>query len=440
MPDGPTRRREFNIRIVADGVRSLKARDENPVPIRPLTLLVGENSSGKSTFLAIVATVLDPDRFPLNVRFNQAPYNLGSFRTVVATRRGSRGTAREFSIGFIEGERGAARYRELVASYRNHAGRPGLAKLRAANRHGELHLDFGDDEGNGKLLLRSGEMPETFPVTVPTLPGKGLGRWWDLIPFMIDDLGSWPDRQKQVSNFFDAFRLPVAPIYSLAPIRSRPRRTYEYDDFDEDYSPEGLHVPLLLARLLQQEPTTLESRRVQRALTEFGAESGLFRKIDAVRKGTLPTDPIRLRVAVSGVPHSLSDVGYGVSQALPIVVESSRGYKRRILLIQQPEVHVHPRAQAAMGSFFCRLAATGDQVLLVETHSDHLVDRVRQEVAAGNIPARDVVVLFFDKPRHETTIYPIALDDDGNVQDAPPSYREFFLQEAINLFHRSNRG
>ena len=72
------------------------------------------------------------------------------------------------------------------------------------------------------------------------------------------------------------------------------------------------------------------------------------------------------------------DVGYGVSQILPLLVELLSD-DESIFLLQQPEVHLHPSAQAALGSLFCRSAASGLQ-LIVETHSDYIVDRILLDI------------------------------------------------------------
>jgi predicted ATPase len=108
------------------------------------------------------------------------------------------------------------------------------------------------------------------------------------------------------------------------------------------------------------------------------------------------------------------------------------------MFLQQPEVHLHPKAQAALGTFFVDLIAGTSRTLAVETHSDYLVDRVRQEVARGRISSDDVLILFFDKPKSETAVHPIQLDEHGNVLDPPPAYREFFLHEELNLLNRAN--
>ena len=93
-------------------------------------------------------------------------------------------------------------------------------------------------------------------------------------------------------------------------------------------------------------------------------------------------------------------MGYGVSQLLPVVTELLREDAQLMFLLQQPEVHLHPSAQAALGSLFCQIASPDCQ-LVVETHSDHLMDRIRMDVRDGvtDLKPSDVSILFFGTPR-----------------------------------------
>jgi hypothetical protein len=249
--------------------------------------------------------------------------------------------------------------------------------------------------------------------------------------------GEKSERERtQVFRILNQLEPPFPTCFSFAPIRSKPRRTY--DEFSEEYSPEGDHIPTLLARLLKEQSTSSEGQQVQQALLRFGKESGLFKRIDVKRLGNKVSDPFQVQVTVAGPAVNLADVGYGVSQALPIVVQSVLKTTSKVLLLQQPEVHLHPRAQAALGSFFADLAAADDRVILIETHSDYIVDRVRQEVAQTKISPEKVLILFFDKPHLETTVHPILIDANGNVESAPERYRSFFLNEEINLLSRTS--
>jgi len=126
-----------------------------------------------------------------------------------------------------------------------------------------------------------------------------------------------------------------------------------------------------------------------------------------------------------------------VSQSLPIIVESVLAAPSTRLLVQQPEVHLHPKAQAALGTFLVDMVRDGKRQFVVETHSDYILDRIRQEVAEGKLPAESVVFIFLDKPHIETNIFHLHLDKSGNILNAPASYRRFFLEEEINLLNRT---
>ena len=127
---------------------------------------------------------------------------------------------------------------------------------------------------------------------------------------------------------------------------------------------------------------------------------------------------------------NLIDVGYGVSQVLPVITELFRDDATPMFLLQQPEVHLHPSAQAALGSLFCQVAGNRRQ-LVIETHSDHLLDRVRMDVrdGKGKLKPDDVSILFFERGNLDVRIHSLRLDEEGNVLGAPRSYRRFFMEE-----------
>lgn len=179
--------------------------------------------------------------------------------------------------------------------------------------------------------------------------------------------------------------------------------------------------------------------KTRESLEQFGKNAGLFDDIRVKRLGKSGSDPFQLQVRkhdgrYRGPWRNMADVGYGVSQILPIVTEilqgPNEGLQRTLFLLQQPEVHLHPSAQAALGSLFCQVASPKKQ-LIVETHSDHLIDRIRMDIRDGRsaLKPEDVTVLYFERNGQEVDIHPIRFDELGNVLDAPPSYRRFFMEE-----------
>lgn len=408
------------------------------IPIRPLTLLVGENSSGKSTFLAVASTLFERDRFPLRPSFNEPPFNLGNFETIATYKGGKYGRDESFTIGFSSGTEGEQNYCEIKGTYVRDRGKPALCRLYAKSSLGSIDLEVTSHKISGNATIQSSEGTTSVEIQdvseVHEILSKNLVR--DLSTLLIifahiNRKGVRSDLFHGLLKLSESLRQPFAQIFALAPIRTRPKRTY--DELSEDYSPEGDHVPKVLARLLNDEPLSEPARRVRDAILKFGKESGLFRDVEVKRLGKGSDDPFQVQIGVGGPKVNLIDVGYGVSQSLPVVVQSVLRPQSSLLLIQQPEVHLHPRAQAALGTFFAELAATGKgTTLLIETHSDYLIDRVRQEVAKGTLDPNKVLILFFDKPGIEATVFPIHLDRLGNVEDAPDHYRDFFLREELN--------
>lgn len=221
-------------------------------------------------------------------------------------------------------------------------------------------------------------------------------------------------------------RLKERP-YAFAPIRTRPLRTY--DPIQGLESPEGSHIPTILASTLLSEPG--EWTMLADALAEFGRSSGLFSRVEVRRLGSGESDPFQIRVHIGGKAINLIDVGYGVSQIIPIVVDSLRGHRGGTFLLQQPEVHLHPRAQAELGSFLGMLAKQQDKRFVVETHSDHLLDRIRMDVRdrKNGLEPDDVSLLYFDRSSGEGRIHQLELDARGNLMNVPVGYRSFFLNE-----------
>jgi energy-coupling factor transporter ATP-binding protein EcfA2 len=431
------------ISVFIEHVRSFAEAQE--IPLRPLTLLVGENSSGKSTFLAMAAAVFDRERFPGRPGFNDPPFSLGTFETIATFKGGNYGRDTSFAIGYTAPSVGPEPTQSVKATYVRDRGKAALKRFEGQSSLGSFQLDIENEQVHGTITLGAADRTNAGVYEVGNLGNAYLTALQrptsDILQTLIwTAVQSKNNPGKQIPinqslHFSYSFGTPFLNSYSLSPIRTKPKRTY--DDLSEDYSPEGDHIPRLLARLFNEEPTDELTKKVRSAIVRFGKESGLFKDIEVKRLGKGADDPFQVQFALGGPRVNLVDVGCGVSQALPVVVQSVIQRQKSLLLIQQPEVHLHPRAQAALGTFFAELVAAGQDTILIETHSDYLVDRVRQEVARGTIPADDVMILFFDRHRTDTTVHPITLDRLGNVIGAPEHYREFFLKEVENLFSGS---
>ena len=192
-------------------------------------------------------------------------------------------------------------------------------------------------------------------------------------------------------------------------------------------------------------------RLLRENLVGFGRDSGLFSDIKVKRHGKQMSDPFQLQVKVRSGPHAnIMDVGYGVSQSLPILVDvmtaadsDSGGRRRRrtadrSFLLQQPEVHLHPRGQAQLANLFVEAYKKNGSRFLIETHSDYIIDRIRISVRERLLQPEDVSILYFEPHGNAVAIHNMTLDEDGNLQGAPAGYRDFFLKETDRLLGFGN--
>ena len=141
---------------------------------------------------------------------------------------------------------------------------------------------------------------------------------------------------------------------------------------------------------------------------------------------------------LDGQFHNICDVGFGCSQVLPVLIgalnialnRSNIEIRRNnsIFVVQEPEIHLHPNAQASLGSFFVSLFQQAGQ-LFVETHSDALVLRIARHVALKELNPKDVAVFFFSNTEAGKIVEQLTITDRGTF--APPWPGGFFPQREV---------
>lgn len=432
------------------------------ITVRPINILVGENSAGKSSFLAAARFLFDLLRRHSIASFNRDPFHLGAFEQLAHYRGGRFGRAKQF-VFELQGALGksprAHNQLELFASKPLTAKEPNSFTLEIA---------FGDFKGQPAVqsvrflagsygfqfsasdsfeLRLSVPSQEEYVFKDPAAAGR-FDFIQDVMAYMdyaVRDLRFLLRRgeaqaklvnQQNADRFIAeveylsdlyrrAQRAVPSNVYASAPVRSKPERTYNPADLS--VAPDGAHIPFIMAQLhaFDQE----KWRSIEASMAEFGKASGLFDRVQVKQIGSTASGPFQIIVSLPGRKSNLIDVGYGVSQALPIVADVLRA-RSTLFLFQQPEVHLHPRAQAELGSFFARTAKERGHTLFIETHSDHLLDRIRMEVRDGKaISSDDVSILYFERRELDVEIHSLRIDQRGNIIGAPESYRKFFLQE-----------
>ena len=443
--------------------------------LAPLTLLVGDNSTGKTSLMAMLRAILDvvyEDRVP---DFKEPPYDLGSF-TEIVYQGGSRGGPRggfgatlEVSTNTGPKEAGIV---AIDVDFTDYLSAPAPVRRRISQGDYWVEQRFGETDG---IQMRYGSPRGAWAVTgdrdrlyfpglyTDELPHIDFPLWF--LRHLLDNEneresslearlkpldGSPPISRKDLAqigeNFqhvrlrspFGADRAGIREVFASAPVRSQPKRTYDPARATRD--PEGDYVPMYLAQLALREPKKWNS--LKNRIQDFGNQAGLFTEIEVRRFGKIESAPFHIRLRNSGNQRkgpyrNLVDVGYGVSQVLPLITELLRHDGPRLMLLQQPEVHLHPSAAAALGSLFCEVVAhtkrgrmAGRQIV-VETHSDFIIDRVRMAVRDGvaGLRPEDISILYFKRQEQAVRIHSISVDRLGNIDGAPAGYRKFFMEE-----------
>lgn len=180
-------------------------------------------------------------------------------------------------------------------------------------------------------------------------------------------------------------------------------------------------------RLPSTPPTRL--RQVEARMQKFFPGCGLI--VEQISRMNAVT--LGLRTSEDTDFHRPVHVGFGLTQVLPIVIAALSTAKGNLLLIENPEVHLHPAGQALMGEFLAHVAQAGVQVI-IETHSDHVLNGIRRAVRARTLKPEQVALHFF-RPRSESEAQAITprLDSLGNIDVWPEGFFDQFDKD-LNHF------
>ena len=224
----------------------------------------------------------------------------------------------------------------------------------------------------------------------------------------------------------DELELIFQRLAYLGPVRPAPQRFYSLGPAADDDFADQL-------RTLSEQPHALS--RVNEWLTRLGLryQIGIERFVNS---GGASTDVLGLSLLDprSGIQLSTTDVGYGISQVVPLIMSLTTS-RNTVICVEQPEIHLHPGLQAELGDLLIdsvRELGRGNQVI-AETHSEHLMLRIQRRIREGVIDPEDVSVLYVDQnTAGESRVQRLRLDSAGAFVDEWPS--GFFEERYEEVF------
>ncbi len=413
----------------------------NEVSIGQVNFLVGENSSGKTSILKLL-TLLSSQEFWLRGLFRNTDIDFNYFGDIHTKINNKDGVSLLGLEVVDELQKIETRILFELSPDENHNTR--ISALKFYKYGEEFHARINDksDEIRYSSLRKSPSRVNSFSswcrVGVEIEGLVLIENEQDVYVPSYDSPYFFIDRVAKKTTQFDKdkkqrelniipFDLFMGSGYRwIAPIRMKPQKTYDENIYD--YSSDGSHVPYILKSIINSSRTK-KSNKIIKALRSFGKESNLFDDVSVNDFGSEGNSPFSIELTLSNQGRQITNVGYGVSQVLPIVIEILNEEGKQFA-IQQPEVHLHPKAQASFGEFIYN-AASNNTDFLIETHSDFIVDRYRQKLSQAPLN-KTSQVLFFDRRKDKNIVTAIPILKNGQYSlKQPKKFREFFYNEAL---------
>jgi predicted ATPase len=417
-----------------------------------INIFVGANSSGKSSAVSainfIAQSILQRDLSSGPLAFNGPFEQLGTFIDVVHGNRANTPLRLDFTYGRsrtvthrigIELKYRKIRRQIEISNFEYHHDNAPVYEYRVKKDAYELFWGGRKFEALvPSLQKRRPDFRLLFPLD------HNLMRYASVVSTPTDkDLKKSSQEkmrfvERQMRRARMDLRQTLEEFDSLSPFRDQPQRTYLFTG--EAPSRVGRTGTYGVSMLVNDASQRGRKRDVLiDKISEWLREAGIGRGL-VLRPLTDRHFEICIR-DLDGKQHNICDVGFGCSQVLPVLIGALNTFgnvetpysSAPIFVVQEPEIHLHPNAQAAIGSFFVSLVQKRGQIF-IETHSDNLVLRVARHVAAGQIDPADVAIFFFSNEEDGKHVERLNFDDRASFKPTWPG--GFFPQrerEALGL-------
>ncbi len=409
---------------------NFKCWKELDIELAPITLLFGANSSGKTSVLHSLlmlkqtARGVDPGQ---HINFgggNRDYVDLGSYRDVVAEHNEKKRIGMQMSwntnttIFFVSDKLKDNARRLKTVTYDVAWGideHINIFNLRYDVESVESPPEWVEvrrEEANTYFLTSSFAEPTDEPDKVDAPKSCYVLPW-------TAHLGSGKEHFVSLVNVSGEFERIIDKIHPIGPLRRQPERYYaRTGGKPEMIEPDGANTIQALIASAREDNHLLD--HTTRILQEMDlVEDFDIKPIDENQRLYEAT------ATVGGVKSRLVDVGFGVSQVLPIVALLFSAPPGSIVLLEQPELHLHPNAQSLLADLLLHVAETRDLQLIVESHSEHVLRRLQVRVAEGNskFANPDNIKMYFCEPGEGgSTISEVELDRFGQIANWPDKF------------------
>lgn len=416
-----------------------------------ITILTGANSSGKSSILYSLLSSLQGGGFPFELSINGKYVNMGDFKSLVFKHFDTK----KVKIGFYFNS-GDSKI-EIVTTWFKDPKRqvPTLFELRVSADYYNLSIirkekyylqwEYEKDKDPGKDYYKPEFQRELNKLFKKHLGSDPISRQFKFsggrLEYEFDDFDELFDYEMQKTDFYlfkelraiiDIFRHYDDDTNFISSFRRSPERTYYEKSLSElKVEKDGSkYIDQIVSWQTDKDKKFNSLREILNDLTILNSiksksfEGGRFE--------------IQVKVNKDSVLSSLNDVGFGISQLLPILVADLQLPNDSSLFIAQPEIHLHPSVQAQLGDYFVKSANKSNKSYIIETHSEYIFNRIRLLISKGEIAADSVKVYYFRNNGIESKTYPIKFLKNGQIKGAPKEFFETYMMDVMDIAISSN--
>jgi len=419
--------------------------DSRPIPIKPLTVVFGRNNSGKSSILyslLLLRQTLDSPEYGQRLNMRGPLYPAGTFADVVHQHFSKENITMEFGV------RCSTPVVDCKLDLEFSSGEPQPPRLV------RLSVDPGDGV---RLEIRRGPGrggPYELLLDGKSLGGERAANFLFPVNQFLPLIGDEPPRRGRPSpkqdetrrtarRILKEFEASLLGIRAVGAFRTAPERRYDYQGRPPELV--DLRGENVVHALI--EDGTRRGKRpgeLLRAVNQWLSRVGRVKLMPLKRLSpTARLYEVRLRDIDSGRWANFADVGFGIGQAFPVLVEGLRTPIKGTFIVQEPEIHLHPDAQLAMADFLITLARSRRNVI-VETHSEAVLLRVRRAIldteSHSGFGANDVCVIHVSKQKDGSSVTRVLeVDQLGQIQDWPKGFMEELTTERMAILESTAR-
>lgn len=423
--------------------------------MRPLTILSGTNSSGKSSFLQLLLLL----KQTIEIESAQSPLELRGrlikVRKYIDILKG-KNIGNKLKVELIFNKSELSKYKRF----------PEFSLYEAFDNY-NLHIAVVFDFINNKVIVSSFEVIFKVDSITNFIRFEYNGEIFDIqtnVAVFNDDLYSKQGEYKVKKINFSAFipsdfeiefndgsstkavpklegiKSVIKDVFSqlnyIGPLRQEPKDEYGVNGSELSVGIDGGNVAEVLCELSGNSISYFTVEEKEESISFVKKDESFIHAVkywlcdkfklcaDVYSKKEADSYVIYLK-SWAGVESTIKHVGFGVSQVLPILVEGLRLQQGETLILEQPEIHLHPKIQSKLSDFLISLIENGKNVV-IETHSDHLITRVRRRIAEDSTNTLDnkVLLTFIEVSVNDVLFRNIDINDLGNLDFFPEDFIE----------------